>query len=45
MMSTAFEPSSARGMRWNDRALAIEWPLADPVLSDRDASWPLLEQA
>jgi dTDP-4-dehydrorhamnose 3,5-epimerase len=45
MMSTAFEPSCARGMRWNDPALSIAWPLVDPVLSERDASWPLLEQA
>ena len=30
-------------VRWNDPALGIEWPVQEPVLSDRDAQAPDLE--
>lgn len=40
-MSEFFHPQSARGVRWNDPAFAIEWPHADArVLSGRDRDWP-----
>jgi dTDP-4-dehydrorhamnose 3,5-epimerase len=39
-ISIAYRPEAARGVRWNDPAFAIEWPLPNPVLSDRDASFP-----
>jgi dTDP-4-dehydrorhamnose 3,5-epimerase len=29
-------------VRWNDPKLKIEWPVSDPVLSERDATAPLL---
>jgi dTDP-4-dehydrorhamnose 3,5-epimerase len=41
-MSVSHEPASARGLRWNDPALAISWPLADVTVSARDAALPLL---
>ena len=25
------------GILWNDPAIGIEWPVADPILSDKDA--------
>ena len=31
-------------VRWNDGALAIDWPIANPLLSDKDAAAPLLAQ-
>ncbi|HVZ03559.1 MAG TPA: dTDP-4-dehydrorhamnose 3,5-epimerase family protein, partial [Hyphomicrobium sp.] len=31
-------------IRWDDPAIGIEWPVADPILSARDASAPLLSQ-
>ena len=43
MMSESYHPDCARGVRWNDPALAIEWPIADPLMSDRDRSFPLLQ--
>ena len=39
-MSEMFHPESARGLRWNDPALAIRWPLASPIVSERDAAYP-----
>ena len=31
------------GLAWNDPALGIDWPTADPVVSERDRSNPSLE--
>jgi dTDP-4-dehydrorhamnose 3,5-epimerase len=39
-MSTFYVPGAARGARWNDPRFAISWPLAPPVLSQKDASYP-----
>jgi dTDP-4-dehydrorhamnose 3,5-epimerase len=39
-MSAAYEPAASRGVRWNDPAFAIRWPIADPILSPRDAAYP-----
>ncbi len=39
-MSDGFHPESARGIRWNDAAFAIRWPVSDPILSARDRSYP-----
>ncbi len=33
-------PECERGVRWNDPALAIEWPLEITEISDRDQSFP-----
>lgn len=37
-----FHPETDRGLRWDDPAIAIEWPVSDPMLSAKDASLPLL---
>ena len=39
-ISLEYVPSAARGIRWNDPQLGIEWPICDPVLSPRDAAFP-----
>ena len=43
-MSEFYHPESARGLRWDDPVIGISWPSADPVLSPRDRSYPLLER-
>jgi len=40
MMSDFFAPTLANGVRWNDPAFGIEWPLAEITISDRDAAYP-----
>jgi dTDP-4-dehydrorhamnose 3,5-epimerase len=40
--STEYSPEHESGIMWNDPAMAIEWPIADPIVSDRDKQWPLL---
>jgi dTDP-4-dehydrorhamnose 3,5-epimerase len=45
MMSVAHAPGFARGVRWNDPALAIRWPLEPEHMAERDAGYPLLEAA
>ncbi|SKA36280.1 dTDP-4-dehydrorhamnose 3,5-epimerase [Enhydrobacter aerosaccus] len=41
-MTECFYGNLARGLRWNDPALGIQWPLTDPVISERDAAFPLI---
>jgi dTDP-4-dehydrorhamnose 3,5-epimerase len=42
-MSRAYHRPSARGIRWNDPSLAIEWPLEPTVMSARDRGYPDLD--
>jgi dTDP-4-dehydrorhamnose 3,5-epimerase len=39
-ISEFWSPEHARGVRWNDRAFGIKWPLAPSIMSDRDRSYP-----
>ncbi len=39
-MSVAYHPEAARGVRWNDPAFGIRWPVAQPILAPRDAAYP-----
>ena len=34
-----FEPGHGRGVRWNDPAFGITWPLAPLVISERDGAY------
>ncbi len=39
-----YDPASEIGVAWNDPALAIAWPVNEPLLSDRDRRHPTLAQ-
>lgn len=45
LMGAPYVPSSARGVRWDDPAIGIEWPARPEIISRKDAAYPLLEGA
>lgn len=40
-----YDKPSDRSILWNDPAIGIEWPIAEPVLSAKDANAPRLNDA
>jgi dTDP-4-dehydrorhamnose 3,5-epimerase len=38
--SAFYTPGAERGLRWNDPAFNIEWPIREALVSDKDAKWP-----
>jgi dTDP-4-dehydrorhamnose 3,5-epimerase len=40
--SRPYEPGAELAVAWNDPSLAITWPIEPPLLSERDATAPLL---
>ncbi len=45
MMSVPYVPGFARGLRWNDPAIGIDWPLEPAHMTERDAAYPLLDSS
>jgi dTDP-4-dehydrorhamnose 3,5-epimerase len=43
-MTAHYAPEAAAGLRYNDPALGIAWPLRVSCISERDVRWPLLEE-
>ena len=39
-MSEAYAPEGARGVRWDDPAFAVDWPVADRIIIARDRDYP-----
>ncbi len=39
-----YDPASEIGVAWNDPALGIAWPIAQPILSMRDSRHPTLAE-
>lgn len=37
-----YDAKADAGIRWNDAALGIDWPLSEPLLSEKDSKTPLL---
>lgn len=43
MISEPYAPHAARGVRWNDPAFGIRWPIEPTVIAERDAAYPLID--
>ncbi len=43
-LSTYYDPETERGIAWDDPEVGIEWPVADPQLSERDRNAPRLAE-
>lgn len=44
MTSAFYDPKAASGVRFNDPALGIAWPLSAIAVSGQDQSWPLIAE-
>ena len=42
MASAFYTPGAARGVRFDDLAFGIQWPLAPGAVSEQDRNWPLV---
>jgi dTDP-4-dehydrorhamnose 3,5-epimerase len=40
-----YSPEYDRGIRWNDPQVGIQWPISEPVLSEKDGIHPFLKDA
>ena len=44
-VTSYYAPDLERGIRWDDPDLGIDWPVADPILSERDRHHPGIADA
>ena len=44
MASEFYTPSAARGVRFDDPAFGIQWPLVAAAVSEQDLAWPLVKR-
>lgn len=42
LLSSLYDPATESGIAWDDPDVGVEWPLEDPLLSDRDKGAPRL---
>ncbi len=45
MASAMYAPKQARGVRYDDPALAIRWPVPVTFVSSQDSTWPDVDQS
>ncbi len=43
-MSEFYSPEHARGLRWDDPAFGIVWPVKNKIISDKDRNHPLINK-
>jgi len=44
-VTAEYAPDLDRGIRWDDPEIGVRWPLANPILSPKDATLPALRDA
>ena len=37
--TTLYDAADDRGVAWNDSRIGIDWPVSDPVISEKDRKW------
>lgn len=42
LVTAPYDKAADVGIRWNDASLGIDWPVTEPLLSDKDAAAPFL---
>ena len=43
-VDNVYAPEYEGGLIWNDEDISIEWPIDDPILSEKDKKWPTLRE-
>jgi dTDP-4-dehydrorhamnose 3,5-epimerase len=43
-VSSYYNPEAERGVAWDDPTLGIDWPVTEPILSERDRQLPRLDE-
>jgi dTDP-4-dehydrorhamnose 3,5-epimerase len=43
-VSSYYEGATERGIAWDDPAIGVQWPVEEPLVSDRDRANPRLEE-
>jgi dTDP-4-dehydrorhamnose 3,5-epimerase len=44
LVSVPYAPGAEAGIRWDDPAIGIAWPMEPVVMSQKDRDWPLLDR-
>jgi dTDP-4-dehydrorhamnose 3,5-epimerase len=44
LVSSYYDPETEAGIRWDDPEVGVEWPVSEPLLSQRDLEAPTLAQ-
>ena len=44
LLSSTYDPLTEAGIAWDDPDVGVEWPVADPLLSERDRKAPKLAE-
>jgi dTDP-4-dehydrorhamnose 3,5-epimerase len=40
--TTLYDPVADASIRWNDQQISVDWPISQPLISDKDAKAPYL---
>jgi dTDP-4-dehydrorhamnose 3,5-epimerase len=43
-LSSLYDPATEAGIAWDDPDVGVEWPISDPMLSERDKTAPRLSE-